>query len=165
VLKSEESVFATEQACEMLRLLGPVLDPRYDIFLRTALASSLFGLNAAGILELDSAEAKWQSWLERFLLYRTKWEDSCFIALFRQVLVDQKVRQRLIQYPGGERILTNFLHIAELLHKAETEERLTPNALCGWKATMMQCCWPPFTKAKVSNTRSYFVRSCGKRGT
>jgi len=137
VLKSEESVFETEQACEMLRLLEAVLDPRYDIFLRTALATSLFGLNAAGILELDSAEAKWQSWLEKFLLYRTKWEDSCFIALFRQVLVDQKVRQRLIQYPGGERILTNFLHIAELLHNAETDERLTPNALCGWLREQM----------------------------
>ena len=79
-----------------------------------------------------SAEAKWQSWLEQFLIYRSKWEDACFIALFRHVFVDQKVRQRVVQYPGGERILTNFLHLAELLHRAETEQRLTPFALCGW---------------------------------
>jgi exodeoxyribonuclease V beta subunit len=137
VLQSEKSVFETDQAREMLRLLEAVLEPRYDILLRTALSTSLFGLNAAGILELDSAEAKWQSWLEKFLVYRSKWEDSSFIALFRQVLVDQTVRQRLIQYPGGERILTNFLHIAELLHKAETEGRLTPNALCDWLREQM----------------------------
>jgi exodeoxyribonuclease V beta subunit len=137
VLKSEESVFETKQAQEMLRLLEAVLEPKYDIFLRTALSTSLFGLNAAAILALDSTEAKWQSWLEKFLLYRTKWQDYCFIALFRQVLVDQKVRQRLIQYPGGERILTNFLHLAELLHRAETAERLTPNALCGWLREQM----------------------------
>ena len=42
------------------------------------------------------------------------------------------MRQRLVQYPGGERILTNFLHLAELLHRAETDQRLTPNALCAW---------------------------------
>jgi exodeoxyribonuclease V beta subunit len=137
VLKSEESVFKTKQAQETLRVLEAVLEPRYDVFLRTALATSLFGLNAAGIMELDSAEAKWQSWLEKFLLYRTEWEESCFIAFFRQVLVDQGVRQRLIQYPGGERTLTNFLHIAELLHQAETEERLTPSALCGWLRDQM----------------------------
>jgi exodeoxyribonuclease V beta subunit len=132
VLKSEESVFETNEACETLRLLEAVLEPGRDILLRTALATSLFGLNAAEILSLDAGEAKWQFWLEKFLLFRSKWEESCFIALFRSVLIDQEVRQRLIQYPGGERILTNFLHIAELLHRAETEERLTPNALCGW---------------------------------
>jgi exodeoxyribonuclease V beta subunit len=137
VLKSEESVFKTEQACETLQLLEAVQEPRNDVFLRTALATSLFGLNAAEILELDSAEAKWQSWLEKFLLYQTQWVDFCFIALFRQVLLDQKVPQRLIRYIGGERALTNFLHIAELIHQAETEERLTPNALCGWLREQM----------------------------
>jgi exodeoxyribonuclease V beta subunit len=132
VLKSEESVFKTEEARETLRLLEAVLEPGRDILLRTALATRLFGLNAAEILSLDSGEAQWQFWLEKFLLFRNKWEESCFIAFFRSVLFDQEVRQRLIQYPGGERILTNLLHLAELLHRAETAERLTPNALCGW---------------------------------
>jgi exodeoxyribonuclease V beta subunit len=137
VLKSEESVFATKEAREMLRLLEAVLEPGRDILLRTALATGLVGLNAAEISSLDSAEAKWQSWLEKFLLYRSKWEESCFIGLLRYVFVDQTVRQRLIQYPGGERVLTNFLHLAELLHRAETEQRLTPKALCSWLQEQM----------------------------
>ncbi|MBV8068425.1 MAG: exodeoxyribonuclease V subunit beta [Acidobacteriaceae bacterium] len=132
VLKSEESVFQTNEARATLQLLEAVLQPARDVLLRTALSTSLLGLNAAEILSLDSAEAKWQYWLERFLLYRSKWEDSCFIAFFRYLFVDQKVRQRLVQNPGGERVLTNFLHIAELLHQAETEQRLAPTALCGW---------------------------------
>ncbi|HZC59264.1 MAG TPA: 3'-5' exonuclease, partial [Chthoniobacterales bacterium] len=137
VLQSEESVFETNEAREMLRLLEGVLEPGRDVLLRTALATSLVGLNAAEILSLDSGQAKWQHWLEKFLLYRTRWEESCFIALFRYLFVDQKVRQRLIQYPGGERFLTNFLHIAELLHRAETEQRLTATALCGWLREQM----------------------------
>jgi exodeoxyribonuclease V beta subunit len=132
VLKAEESVFKTDEARETLRLLEAVLEPGRDKLLRTALATSLVGLNAAEILTLDSAEDKWQGWLEKFLDYRSRWEKECFIALFRYVFVDQKVRERLVRYPGGERILTNFLHIAELLHRAETEQRLSPDALCAW---------------------------------
>jgi len=132
VLKTEESVFKTHEAREILRLLEAVLEPGRDTLLKTALATSFVGLGAAEILALDSTEAQWQEWLEKFLVYRGIWEESCFIALFRYVFVDQKVRQRLVHYPGGERILTNLLHIAELLHRAETDQRLTPNALCGW---------------------------------
>ena len=132
VLKTEESVFKTHEACETLRLLEAVLEPGRETLLKTALATSFVGLRAAEIVALDSTEAQWEGWLEKFLVYRSIWEDSCFIALFRHVFVDQKVRQRLVHYPGGERILTNFLHIAELLHRAETDQRLTPNALCAW---------------------------------
>lgn len=132
VLQAEESVLKTHEACETLRLLEAVLEPGRDVLLRTALATSLVGLSAAEILAFDSAEALWQVWLEKFLLYRNMWENSCFIALFRYVFVDLKVRERLVQYPGGERILTNFLHIAELVHRAEIEQRLTPNSLCAW---------------------------------
>jgi exodeoxyribonuclease V beta subunit len=132
VLKAEESVFKTEEACETLRLLEAVLEPGRETLLKTALATSFVGLRAAEILDLDTAEARWQGWLEKFLAYRTKWESSCFMAVFRSVLLDQRVRERLVQYPGGERVLTNFLHIAELLHRAETELRLTPVALCAW---------------------------------
>lgn len=138
VLQSEESVFETKEARETLRLLEAVLEPGRDILLRTALATSLVGLNAVEISSLDSAEAKWQSWLEKFLLYRSKWEESCFIGFLRYLFVDQKVRQRLIQYSGGERVLTNFLHIAELLHRAESEQRLTPIGLCSWLQEQMQ---------------------------
>ncbi len=132
VLKTEESVFKTGEAGETLRLLEAILEPGRDSLLKTALVTSFIGLRATEIVALDSTEVQWREWLEKFLVYRSIWEDSCFIALFRFVLVDQKVRERLVRYPGGERMLTNFLHLAELLHRAETDQRLTPNALCAW---------------------------------
>jgi exodeoxyribonuclease V beta subunit len=132
VLRADESVFQTHEACETLRLMEAVLEPGRETLLKTALTTSFVGLCAAEILALDSSETNWQRWLEKFLLYRSTWEESCFMAFFRSAFVDQQVRQRLVHYPGGERILTNFLHIAELLHRAETELRLTPNALCTW---------------------------------
>jgi exodeoxyribonuclease V beta subunit len=132
VLKTEESVFKTDEASEILRLLKAVLEPKRDVLLRTALSTRLVGLNSAEIMALDSSEEDWQGWLEKFLEYSRMWENQCFIALFRHLFVDQKVRQRLVKHPGGERSLTNFLHLAELLHGAESKRRLTPDALCAW---------------------------------
>lgn len=132
VLKTGHSVFRTREGCEVLRLLEGIADPGRTTALKTALVTRFFGLNAAELVAFDADETPWQHWLDRFLGYRTLWESGCFIATFRHVLVDQKVRERLVQWPGGERALTNFLHLAELLHQAETEQRLTPGGLCAW---------------------------------
>ena len=132
MLKTEESVFDSEEALELLRLLEAILQPGRDHLLKTALITSFAGLRADEILALDADEAIRQTWLEKFLAYRTQWETACFIAMFNRVLVDEEVRRRLVEWPGGERKLTNFLHLAELLHGAETGQRLTPAALCAW---------------------------------
>ena len=52
--------------------------------------------------------------------------------MFRNLLVTQQVRARLVHLPAGERRLTNFLHLAELLHEAESTQSLTPDAVCSW---------------------------------
>src|SRR5207247_1833413 len=129
---SDKSVFASDEAREILQLLEAVADPGRDSLLKTALATSIVGLCAAEIVALDADETERQRWLEVFLGYRTLWENACFIALFRRVVVDQKVREKIVKRPGGERRLTNFLHLSELLHCAETDARLTPDALCAW---------------------------------
>jgi exodeoxyribonuclease V beta subunit len=46
--------------------------------------------------------------------------------------VSENVRARLVQLPSGERRLTNFLQLAELLHEAESARSLTPDAVCSW---------------------------------
>ncbi|MBV8176776.1 MAG: hypothetical protein JO151_19750, partial [Verrucomicrobia bacterium] len=56
-------------------------------------------------------------WLEQFLIYRSKWEDACFIALFRHVFVDQKVRQ----WKAGDRKNRNEI----LFHDLANDNRLT----------------------------------------
>ncbi|HEX4083416.1 MAG TPA: exodeoxyribonuclease V subunit beta [Chthoniobacteraceae bacterium] len=132
VLKSDQNVFATEEACHLSRFLAAVLRPGRDALLKTALATRIAGLTATRVAALDTDEAERSVWLERFLGYRTIWENGCFIALFRHLLIDLDVRAKLLRGPGGERRLTNHLHLAELLHRAETAQRLTPEALCAW---------------------------------
>ena len=48
------------------------------------------------------------------------------------------MRQRLLAFRDGERRLTNFLHLSELLHAACVEHRLGMNGILKWLAQEMQ---------------------------
>jgi exodeoxyribonuclease V beta subunit len=132
VVQSERSVFVSDEARDLQQLLQGILEPRRESLFKAALTTRLIGLNGSDLIALDDNEAARQQWLDRFAEWQTKWIDECFIAVFRQILVQQDVRARVVRLPGGERRLTNFLHLAELLHEAETAERLQPDGLCAW---------------------------------
>jgi exodeoxyribonuclease V beta subunit len=132
VVQSDRSVFASEEARELQRFLQGVLDPRRDSLLKAALATTLIGFDAQMLFALERDDAERQAWLDRFTDWKLLWSDGCFTAMFRQLLVTRQVRARLVQLPAGERRLTNFLHLAELLHEAESTMSLAPDAVCSW---------------------------------
>lgn len=132
VVQSDKSVFASEEARELQRFLQGVLDPRRDSLLKAALATNLIGFDAKMLFALERDDPERQAWLDRFTDWKLKWSDGCFTAMFRHLLVTQQVRARLVQLPAGERRLTNFLHLAELLHEAESTTSLAPDAVCSW---------------------------------
>jgi exodeoxyribonuclease V beta subunit len=132
ILQTENSVFAAPEAKELDRFLQGVLEPRRNTALKSALATTLLGLDAQALYELELDDTKRQFWLEQFLGWREQWVNGCFIAMFRRLLVRQAVRTRLVRLPGGERRLTNFLQLAELLHEAETSQHLAPDAVCAF---------------------------------
>ena len=132
VVQSDRSVFASDEARELQRFLQGVIDPRRDSLLKAALATTLIGFDAKKLFALEQDDAERQAWLDRFTDWRLRWSDGCFTAMFRHLLVTQQVRARLVHLPAGERRLTNFLHLAELLHEAESTMSLTPDAVCSW---------------------------------
>ncbi|HEV2840011.1 MAG TPA: exodeoxyribonuclease V subunit beta [Chthoniobacterales bacterium] len=132
VVQGERSVFDSDEARELQHFLQGVIDPRRDTLLKAALATTLIGFDAANLFALDQDDPKRQAWLDRFADWRQKWTDGSFTAMFRDFLVSQQVRARLVHLPAGERRLTNFLHLAELLDEAESTMSLTPDAVCSW---------------------------------
>lgn len=132
IVQSEQNVFASPEAAELQQFLQGVIDPRRDTLLKGALATNLIGFDAKQLFALDRDDQERQAWLDRFSDWRQQWINGCFTAMFRHLLVSQQVRARLVHLPAGERRLTNFLHLAELLHDAETTGSLTPDAVCSW---------------------------------
>lgn len=134
VLYSDENVFGSPEALEMEMLLSALAEPMREGFVRTALMTRIFGLDAAAVDAFGRDEAAWEGWIERFRTWHETWARSGFTPVIRRLLDGEHVRERLLELDGGERTLTNVLHIAELLGRTETAGKLGMQGLRKWLA-------------------------------
>ena len=130
VIAGAGSVFGTPAADHWLTLLEALERPSAPVRARTAALTPLVGWDAAGLAAAGQSEieALHQS------LYRWSriFSESGLAAMTDAVLVDGDVAARLLQRVGGERLVTDLQHVAELLHRASTEEQLGLSALTAW---------------------------------
>ena len=115
VQHAQEDVFSSPEANELERVLLAVVEPSRENLVRSALATDLIGIRGDELFALAEDEKRWVEWIERFHEFHGIWRDRGFIRMFRTVVEDLGVAQRLLAYRDGERRLTNLLHIAELL--------------------------------------------------
>ncbi len=132
VLTSEEDVFDSPEASEMHRVILGISEPHREGLVRSALATRLLGVDGEQLFELTTDDVRWEQWLVKFSGWLRLWQQRGFMRLFRQLMVDQSVRSRLVSLSGGERRITNVLHIAEILHQQSTERGLSPSELVKW---------------------------------
>ena len=112
---SQSDVFASFEADEMERVLFAVADPANTRHLRGALATVLMGQDSTEIAGINNDEQLLGGWTSRFHEYRDTWQKHGFGRLWRDILTKEKVIERLLPLPGGERRATNLSHLAELL--------------------------------------------------
>ena len=101
-------------------------------YLLAALAASFFGLAAddlAGCLEDEAILAKWRT---KFQQYHDLWRLHGFLTMFYVFLDKEHVRERVMSLTGGERKLTNYLHLAQELHLAQKQENLNFPEILRW---------------------------------
>ena len=132
VLYSTANVFDSHEALEMDRVLAAIAEPQRESLLRAALATDMLGLSGEALERLTRDEPAWEDWLARFREYYDIWERQGFIRMFRYLLLREKVRSRLLSLPGGERRLTNVLHLSEILHQEATESKRGMLGLLKW---------------------------------
>ncbi len=134
VVRSNASIFASEEAVELCCLLAALAEPSHEGKVRAALVTSLLGVSGNDIVSLlaEATAAEWEQRLARFRDYHDLWRTRGFMAMFRRFLAREGVRGRLLAMPNGERRLTNVLHCSELLHSAESSARLGIDPLQTW---------------------------------
>ncbi|MDQ2868050.1 MAG: exodeoxyribonuclease V subunit beta [Verrucomicrobiota bacterium] len=137
VVYSAENVFRSREARELRRILAAVAEPTRDRLVRAALATEALGLRASELEKLATEESAWERRVNRFADYHALWRDGSFVEMMSALFVREKVRARLLGYVDGERRLTNFLHLIELLHRACAENRLGLDGLVLWLAREM----------------------------
>jgi exodeoxyribonuclease V beta subunit len=122
-LSERDSVFATPEATDLWRILRAVASPRNSLWIRTALATPLWGKTWDELESLFQSEEAWDDLTERFHGWQTLWQRQGFLPMLHYLLHDQSIPTRLLrqgegQNKQGERQLTNLLHLGDLLQTA-----------------------------------------------
>ncbi|MDR3352700.1 MAG: exodeoxyribonuclease V subunit beta [Zoogloeaceae bacterium] len=127
------NIFTSAEAEELERFLHALHEPSNIGFLKGALATRAIGYDAAAIERLDTDEQNLAFWQERLHGWNRLWRQKGILAVLSEAGRILGLAGRLLQGSGGERRLTNHLHLTELLHEAETRMP-EPARLLAWLA-------------------------------
>ena len=128
---SQASIFDSADAAELAQVLQAINEPARTGLLLGALATELFGHDAARIAAIATDELALQAQIDLLMQYRRLWRERGVGLMFRRLLREQRVAARLLQRADGERRMTNVLHLGELLFEAASKHP-APDALMRW---------------------------------
>lgn len=120
-LSDKDSVFAAQEAHDVLTWLKACAEPDVERPLRAALACITLNLSLAELEQLNQDEMAWEARVMQFRRYREIWRKQGVLPMLRCLLHDFQLPQALIVRSDGERVLTNLLHLCELLQQAAAE--------------------------------------------
>ncbi len=133
-----DNVFDSAEADALHRLLRALCldESEYGAtpLLRGALAADLFGLDMRELAGLRDDDDAWGRWRGRAGAWTGIWQERGIATLMRHILFagDPDCSEHLLRYPDGPRRLTNYLHLTDLLHEAETRRRPSRQGLLDW---------------------------------
>ena len=119
-LSDKDSVFESEEAHDLVHWLRAVATPQDVRLVRAGLATRTVGLSLDELGWLASDDEAFDARSEQLRQLRTVWQMQGVLAMLRQTLHQLGLASRWLIASDGERRLTNFLHLAELLQTASS---------------------------------------------
>jgi len=136
-LSDKDSVLASEEAADMLRWLSAVANPLDGQLARTAFATRTANLPLAELAQFSADELAWERRVEQLKEWHVIWQRQGVLAMLRRFIHDLGLPAQMLARPGGERSLTNLLHLAELLQQASRQLE-GEQALIRWLAEQIE---------------------------
>ena len=136
-LSDQDSVFASDEAQDLLLWLRAVATPLDGLTARAGLATPMMGLSFDELAWLASDDEAFDARSEQLKELHSLWLRLGVLAMLRQTLYRFELPARWLQGMGGERRLTNYLHMAELLQSASAQLE-GEQALIRWLATQIE---------------------------
>jgi exodeoxyribonuclease V beta subunit len=115
----QDSVFTHEAAHDLLQLLRAAATPFDASRLRVALTTPLFGYRMGDLVALDQDERAWAEATDRFQAAHVRWSQAGVQAMLEPLLQDAAAR--VVGLSDGDRRITDYLHVADLLQRAAHE--------------------------------------------
>ena len=144
----------TEEAKDFLYFVMACLNPDERV-VNLLLVSVLYGKNSHDLQSMPDSERR--GIYEFFTVLGNRWREGCAVSLIWMQFLDQvQVRERLLRTQGGERALTNYLHLSEFAQELERTEGLSPERLRDrmWQAILD----PQAPQAGGAGEKEYLVR-------
>jgi exodeoxyribonuclease V beta subunit len=120
-LSDKDSVFAAQEAHDLLSWLKACAEPDVERSLKAALACITLNLPLVELERLNQDELVWETRVMQFRGYRELWRKHGVLPMLRRLLHDFQLPQTLMARSDGERVLTNLLHLSELMQQAAAE--------------------------------------------
>ena len=122
-LSDKDAVTDSEEAADVLRWLSAVANPLDGTLARAAFATRTAGLSLAELARLSSDELVWEERVEQLKALHMVWQRQGVLAMLRRFIHELDLPAALLAADnvGGERRLTNLLHLAELLQSASRQ--------------------------------------------
>lgn len=132
-LSDKDSVIRSEEALDVLRWLRALANPLDSKLGRAAFATATAGLSLATLATHAYDDMVWELRVEQLKSLHLLWQRQGILAMLRRFIHDLGLPASLLKQAGGERCLTNLLHLAELLQSA-SQKLDGEQALIRWLA-------------------------------
>lgn len=124
VMHGDRSVFEAPEAKEIRRVLRAWLEPGRRPLLHAALATRLIGRTAADLARLGTDADAFERETEAVRRSAMAWRQRGIAVALELLFAEENLLARTLADVDGERRMTNFRHLLELLHQAEVDRHL-----------------------------------------
>ncbi len=119
-LSDKDSVFDSEEASDLVHWLRAIAAPNDMRLVRAGLATATIAMSLDELGWLANDDVAFDERSEQLQQLRTIWQTQGVLAMLRQTLHQLGLASRWLATADGERKLTNFLHLAELMQTASS---------------------------------------------
>jgi exodeoxyribonuclease V beta subunit len=120
-LSDRESLFASQEAQDVLHWLHACAHPLNERLVRAALGTNSLDIPLEQLAHWQSDELAWEAQMLHFRELHELWQRQGVLVMLNSLLQRFNLPSRLMQQSNGERQLTNLLHLAEWLQQASTQ--------------------------------------------
>ena len=117
----KDSVFSSVEAEDLYHWLNAIAHPRDERLLRMALSRSIHNYSAESLARLLVDESRWEKALEQNERYHTAWLQQGLMASLLLWLETDGLAETIRQQHNGERVLTNLMHLGDLLQSTSRQ--------------------------------------------
>ncbi len=128
IIDDRQNVLKTGEATEILRILQAMENIKSNQAMNAARATRIFGEKLSSILTNEDARLNARLIVERA---NKVFSSKGVLAAFTEIFNEFKIEERLLKQSVGERALTNYQHVLDLLYKQNRKIK-TISGLIRW---------------------------------